>query len=269
MHDSSCKEDEFMMNVGIKYAVLGSGSSANSYIFEYNGFAIIVDNGFSCKQAIERASKLGFNTENVKYIFLTHTHDDHFRGIEVLSRKLHAPVVVHEELNVNRKLKSHFYKRMDIVPGPFYTDGDLRFRAFQTSHDADFSISYHFEFGDLVFTIISDTGVVSEEMVELASQSDVLFLEANYNEEMLEDGPYPQFLKERIASKEGHLSNSAAMRFLNEAGGSKNSRLKKVFFCHLSSTNNTPEVLEKDISEHLEWKGDWVICRKGQPVACN
>ena len=249
--------------------MLGSGSSANSYIFEYNDFSIIVDNGFSAKQAVERANKLGFNTELVKYIFLTHSHEDHFRGIEVLSRRLKAPVVVHEELNVNRKLKTHFYKRKNIVPGPFYSEGDLRFRAFQTSHDADYSISYHFELGSTVFTIISDTGAVSEEMVELAAKSDILFLEANYNERMLSEGPYPEFLKNRIASVDGHLSNADAMRFLNEAGMREGSRLKKVFFCHLSSTNNTPEVLKADVAEHLEWPGEWVICRKGEPVACN
>lgn len=269
MYDTSCKENGNIMTDKLKYAVLGSGSSANSYIFEHDGFAIIVDNGFSCKQAMERAHNLGFNTGNVKYIFLTHLHDDHFRGIEVLSRKLHAPVVVHEELNVNRKLKSHFYKRKDIVPGPFYTEGGFRFKAFETSHDSDHSISYHFELGELVFTIISDTGAVSEEMIELASQSDVLFLEANYNEAMLYEGPYPLFLKKRIASNVGHLSNIESMKFLNEAGSRDGARLKKVFFCHLSSTNNTPEVLERDISEHLEWDGEWVICRKGQPVACN
>lgn len=257
------------MSENVKYAVLGSGSSANAYIFEYNGFAVIVDNGFSAKQAIERATSLGFDTEQVKYIFLTHSHDDHFRGIEVLSRKLRAPVVVHEKLNVNRKLKTHFYKRKDIQPGPFYTDGEFRFKAFQTSHDAEHSISYHFELGSLIFTIISDTGAVSDEMIELAAKSDILFLEANYNEQMLADGPYPDYLKRRIASNHGHLSNLDAMRFLNEAGLRDDSRLNKVFFCHLSSTNNRPDVLEKDIKQYLEWPGDWVICRKGEPLACN
>lgn len=254
---------------GVKYAVLGSGSSANSYIFEYNNYAIIIDNGFSAKQAVERATKLGFNTENVKYIFLTHFHDDHFRGIEVLSRRLRAPVVVHESLNVNRKLKTHFYKRKDIIPGPFYNEGDLRFKAFQTSHDAEHSISYHFEFGGLVFTIISDTGAVSDEMLELSAKSDILFLEANYNEQMLNEGPYPLSLKRRIASTYGHLSNVDAMHFLNEAGLRENSRLKKVYFCHLSSTNNAPAILESDVKQYLRWQGEWVICRKGEPVACN
>ena len=257
------------MTEEVRYAVLGSGSSANSYIFEYNDLSFIIDNGFSAKQAVERAHGLGFDTEKVKYIFLTHSHDDHFRGIEVLSRKLHAPVVVHEKLNVNRKLKTHFYKRRDIVPGPFYTEGDFRFRAFQTSHDAEHSISYHFELGSQVFTIISDTGVVSDEMVELAAGSDVLFLEANYNDRMLDEGPYPLFLKERIASKHGHLSNADAMRFLNEVGMREGSRLSKVFFCHLSSTNNSPEVLSADVEQYLEWQGEWVICPKGEPVACN
>jgi len=249
---------------GLKYAVIGSGSSANSYIFDYNGYAFIVDNGFSCKQAMERAQKLGFNTENVKYIFLTHSHDDHFRGIEVLSRKLKAPVVLHQELNVNRKIKKHFYKRKDILPGGFYTDGDFRFRAFETSHDADHSLSYHFQLGPAFFTIITDTGAVSDEMMEFASGSDVLFLEANYNERMLDEGPYPYFLKQRITSEHGHLSNVDALRFLNEAGNRTGTRLKEVYFCHLSDTNNSPEALTKDIERELEWDGSWVICRKGQ-----
>ncbi len=253
---------------GLKYAVLGSGSSANSYIFDYKGFAIIVDNGFSCKQVMERAANLGFDTANVKYIFLTHSHEDHFRGIELLSKRLCAPVVMHEKLNINHKLKNHLYKRKNIQPGPFYVEDNFRFRAFQTSHDADYSVSYHFELGPAVFTIITDTGVFSDEMVDLAADSDVLFLEANYDDNMLNEGPYPLRLKQRIASDRGHLSNKDAIRFLDEAGFRENSRLKEVYFCHLSSTNNSPEVLESELNERLEWKGQWVICPKGKPVAC-
>ena len=255
-----------MLVEGLEYAVLGSGSSANSYIFDYKGFAVIVDNGFSCKQAMERAEALGFNTANVRYIFLTHAHDDHFRGVELLSRKLKAPVVVHNQLELGRKVKKHFYKRKDIEPGPYYTEGDFRFRAFSTSHDIDCSLSYQLQFGPAVFTIITDTGAVSDEMARLAAESDVLFLEANYCEKMLESGPYPYFLKKRIASSRGHLSNEAAINFLNEAGGSESSRLKEVYFCHLSDTNNSPDVLEEYIEDMLGWKGEWVICPKGSPV---
>lgn len=261
--------EQIMSIEEVKYAVLGSGSSANSYIFEHDGFAIIVDNGFSAKQAVERAVIMGFNPDNVKYIFLTHSHDDHFRGIEVLSRKLKASVVANEKLNVNRKLKKHFYKRINITPGEIYSEGGFSYRAFETSHDSEHSISYHFELGGQVFTIISDTGIVSDEMLALAYSSDVLFLEANYNESMLWNGPYPDFLKERIASVRGHLSNSAAADFLNRVGSLPGCRLERVFFCHLSSTNNTPEILEADLKKYLEWKGSWFICPKGQPVACN
>jgi phosphoribosyl 1,2-cyclic phosphodiesterase len=256
------------MNVeGLKYAVLGSGSSANSYIFEYKGFAFIVDNGFSCRKVIERAEAAGFKTENVKYIFLTHSHDDHFRGIELLSRRLKAPVVVHRKLDLNRKIKKHFYKRRDIEPGKSYTEGDFRFRAFLTSHDADYALSYHFQLGPAVFTIITDTGCVSREMLILAAGSDILFLEANYCEKMLANGPYPAFLKKRIASELGHLSNTAAAVFLNDAGSMENSRLKKVFFCHLSDTNNSPAVLEQEMRRRLKWAGPWVICPKGEFIA--
>ncbi len=258
------KRLNLMQHDGLKYAVLGSGSSANSYIFEFNDFAFIIDNGFSCKQAMERAAALGFDTSKVKYIFLTHDHGDHFRGIEILSRKLRAPVVVHKELDLRRKVKTHLYKRVDIEPGNEYTEGDFTYRAFRTSHDAEHSVSYHFRLGPAVFTIITDTGAFSREMFDYACVSDVLFLEANYNEQMLIDGPYHHALKQRILSELGHLSNEDALNFLNSIEKNPESRLKEVYFCHLSSTNNHPDILAKDIAAGLNWSGQWVICRKGE-----
>lgn len=252
----------------VRYAVIGSGSSANAYIFEYNNYSIIIDNGFSYRQMVIRAKELDFNLENVKYLFLTHTHQDHFKGVEMLSKKLRVPVVVHENLDLKKKLKSHLYKRKNITPGKSYNDGDFYFKAFNTSHDADYSISYHFKLGEKIFTIITDTGMITDEMKEFAFASDVLFIEANYNETMLGKGPYPFLLKQRIMSCFGHLSNKDAISFLNIAESQNNKRLKRAYFCHLSDTNNSIEVLKRDIESSLKWNGSWYICPKGQTVNC-
>ncbi len=201
-----------MKYTGLKYAVLGSGSSANSYIFQFNGRTFFVDNGFSCKKAMERAVSLG------------------------------------------------------IEPGQTFSKGGFSFSAFSTFHDAEYSISYHFSIGPVTFTLITDTGFLSRQMYDLACVSDVLFLEANYDETMLREGLYHPDLKKRILSSTGHLSNRDALFFLNQVDENPVSRLKEVYFCHLSSNNNSPEVLEEEINTHLTWPGKWVICPKGEMV---
>jgi phosphoribosyl 1,2-cyclic phosphodiesterase len=236
-----------------RYAVLGSGSSGNSYIFEHDGFSFLIDAGFSGKELVRRIGDLGFDEKTVRCIFLTHDHKDHTKGAGVLSRKLNIPIVY----------KGKFSKRvMERMNG-------LKIEAFPTSHDSPGSVSYSFSLGGKRTTLITDTGKVSQEMLSHASESDLLFLEANYNEEMLTSGPYPYFLKKRILSEEGHLSNRDAISFLNSLGDGfpKDGNLKKVYFCHLSGTNNSPGKLEEDLGMHCTWRGNWAICPKGKPVA--
>lgn len=249
---------------GLRYAVLGSGSTANSYIFEHEDFSFIIDNGFSAKKALTRAEGLGFDPDKIGLILLTHHHQDHLKGIEVLSRRVKAPVGVHHQLNLNPWLKSSLYKRMDIVPGKFYSRDNFRFLAFPTAHDAAHSVSYSFMLGRTVFSLISDTGYLTPQMKRLAAESDILFLESNYDREMLEAGPYPAWLKKRITSPLGHLSNHEALDFLNGLGQSGNRRLKEVYFCHLSSTNNDPQLLEQTLRRGLNWKGQYTVCPKGE-----
>ena len=101
----------------VRYAVLGSGSSANSYIFEKDDFSFIIDNGFSLKELTRRAGIAGFDLAKVKFILLTHTHSDHFKGVGTLSRKYKIPVVVHHNLADEDFNKMKPYSRLDVVPG--------------------------------------------------------------------------------------------------------------------------------------------------------
>jgi phosphoribosyl 1,2-cyclic phosphodiesterase len=245
----------------IKYAVLGSGSSANAYIFKKDNFSFIIDNGFSLKELSRRAAIAGFELSDVKFILLTHTHSDHFSGVGTLSRKYKIPVVVNHLLDDDNFNKMKPFSRLDIVPGNEYQFESLSFIPFSTSHDSCCSLGFYFSFGDETFMLLTDTGVITDEMRSLAKKTETIFLEANYSVELLESGSYPEFLKKRISSDKGHLSNDDAIEFLNTM---EDSALRMVYLCHLSGSNNTPGHIMNDLEKKLKWNGNIKICNKGE-----
>lgn len=243
-----------------RFAVLGSGSAANGYIFEYNGFSILIDNGYTLTEFRRRMKLLGYNESDLSFIFLTHHHSDHFKGVEPLSLEMNIPVVTHRNMPLEKHCKKKGLQRLDIEPGRDYSFEGMEFRCFETSHDAHSSIGYHFSLGGVVFTIITDTGVVSQEMTELAHNSDFLFLESNYSPEMLHNGPYPEFLKKRILSEKGHLSNLDAAVFMTKLSELDKSRLKKIFLCHLSEKNNSVDKVKEEVGRIYRGSIPYGIC---------
>ncbi|MCL2793121.1 MAG: MBL fold metallo-hydrolase [Spirochaetaceae bacterium] len=250
----------------MKYAILGSGSSANSYIFEHDDFAFIVDNGFSLKEFAARASDLGFDISKIKFIFLTHKHADHARGIDKLSKELKIPVVMSRDVFLNKSEMKKIYKRLNVEPGKEYCYGELGFSVFSTSHDSEGSVSYSFNFSGYTFTIITDTGKILKDMEQYAINADILFLEANYCPQMLADGPYPLYLKKRIESHHGHLSNDDAIGFLSGIYSFMQMKNRMTYLCHLSDTNNCYNKLENIIRYSMPETFRYRICRKGELV---
>ncbi len=249
-----------------RYAVLGSGSSANSYIFELDGFSFLLDNGFSARELNRRMKEMSFNPENLEFIFLSHIHSDHLKGVDTLSRERQIPVVIHENLNISEYTKKDVFHKLAVAPMKNYTYKTLNFTPFSTSHDAPSSLSYFFELGGKKITVITDTGVVDDKMYDLALQSDILFLESNYSEEMLDEGTYPWFLKKRISSDLGHLSNYQTGDFLDRLSKNTSCRIQQIYLCHLSKNNNSVSVVDFEIQER--YKGDipYRICDRGELV---
>lgn len=245
----------------MRYAVIGSGSSANSYIFEVGDALYVIDNGFSLKQFKSRVVELGFNYTRIKAVFLTHTHSDHCKGIGALSRDLEIPVYAH--INVD----GDFYQHKGIEPDQHYIIDDLNIMPFELSHDAPDSISFYFKIGDIRYTLITDTGVITSQMYELAKRSDILFLEANYCEKMLESGSYPEFLKQRIRSNVGHLSNRAAINFLNDLSEEDDCKINYVYLCHLSKNNNSIAAIKDDFEEYYDGHFEYRICNRDEAVS--
>lgn len=249
-----------------RYAVLGSGSSANSYIFEYEGFSFILDNGFSARELNRRMAELSFKPDNLEFIFLSHIHSDHLKGVERLSLDRKVPVVIHENLNINNYINRDLFHKLSVSPMRKYNYKSLNFTPFNTSHDAPHPLSFYFELGDKKITVITDTGVTDEHMFNLALKSDILFLESNYSEDMLKEGKYPQFLKKRISSDKGHLSNFQTARFLEKLRLDPSCRIGQIYLCHLSKNNNSPDVVDKEIQSIYKGGIPYRICHRDELV---
>lgn len=249
-----------------RYAVLGSGSSANSFIFELDGFSFILDNGFSARELNRRMKELSFNPSNLEFIFLSHIHADHLKGVETLSLERKIPVVIHENLNISEYTKRDVFHKLSVAPLKRYTYKTLNFTPFSTSHDAPSPLSYFFELGGKKITVITDTGLVDEHMYDLALQSNILFLESNYSEDMLSEGKYPRFLKKRISSNLGHLSNYQTGDFLDKLSKNPACRIEQIYLCHLSKNNNSTSVVDREIQERYRGQIPYRICDRDEMV---
>ena len=172
-----------------------------------------------------------------------------------------------EALFLSDAYSSKIYKSLVVEEGNDYFYSSLKFSVFKTFHDSEGSVGYSFNIKGKIFTIITDTGIITEEMHKYAEESDILFLEANYCPDMLDNGPYPLFLKKRIASDKGHLSNLDAVKFLEKLRES-DYKLRKIYLCHLSDKNNCPDRLDSLLKESFGDNPviDYRICRKGETV---
>ncbi len=252
-----------LKNKVLRFGVLGTGSSANSYIFEYGNFSFIVDNGFPLSEFGRRMDSLAFDTKKLHFIFLTHTHSDHYKGVEALARNYGLPVVAHRDLRLPLKGEGEI-RKLDILPGQKYQYQDLCFEAFNCFHDAPCTLGYHFTMGEKSFTIITDTGKTNQEMETLALRSNYLFLEANYSHKRLLTGPYPAFLKERIRSDWGHLSNLDSGTFMARLVAQGGGLLERIYLCHLSENNNSPKEVYEEVDRLYGGEIPYQICPRSE-----
>ncbi|MGM0432600.1 MAG: MBL fold metallo-hydrolase [Spirochaetota bacterium] len=246
----------------ITFAVLGSGSNANAYYFSYRGSAVLIDNGFSLKELRRRSRELDVELDSVQAVFLSHTHSDHCRGVGVFARAYKVPVYLHPGVDAEFLQTRRPFEILPLVDRDATVVGEFQITMFRTSHDAHCSVNFFVKVGGRAFLIITDTGYVADNMKLLVAKSDILFLEANYEQQLLETGPYPAALRRRIASRHGHLSNDAAIELLGELEITK--RLSHVYLCHLSAENNSPDLLVRRLSSELSSRLPVTVCRRGE-----
>lgn len=253
--------------MNVVYAVLSSGSIGNSYVFTDGATTIMVDAGLSIKQTTLRLANIGLTPENIDALFLTHLPPDHAKTANKLAHAYNFPLYVNEYSLYNDPAAIKKYEMIDdyiypFDPGEKIKSGSFLIVAFNLYHDAPGTVGYkitHIPSGK-VFTIITDTGKVDEISQNAASDADVLFLEANYCPFMLAKGPYPKFLKDRIRSDHGHLSNDDAFDVLNNCTD-KVSRI--VCFIHRSENNNCFDAIDVglDIVESSKYSSAYILDR--------
>jgi len=224
----------------VRLIVLASGSSGNCALIESGGRAVLLDAGVSARETLRRIAATGAEDARIEAILLTHEHADHVRGARVLARRLGVPVMgTAGTLQAAASALADVPELITVASRDQFQMAGMRIGSFATAHDASESCGYVFESrrGHRV-GVATDTGTVTPEITEALSGCHVIGMEANHDESMLASGPYPPFLKRRIAGDRGHLSNDAAASALDALAWKG---LSHVFALHLSEQNNTPE----------------------------
>lgn len=231
----------------MRLTVLASGSSGNALVVEADGTAILVDCGVSCRQIETRLRAAGVDIERLIAVLLTHEHSDHVRGIEVFLRRHPLPLAA--TAGTAKALDGALTDVEVLQSGREVRFGSLSVLPFAVSHDAREPVGFVVNHAGRRVGLFTDSGVATALAVERLSGCDALLLEANHDLDMLRLGPYPWVLKQRIASRTGHLSNEQAQVLLDRL---VHPRLQLVVGMHLSRQNNSPELARRELGRPLD-----------------
>ena len=225
--------------------VLASGSDGNCTVIENDGEAIMVDAGISCKRILSLMELQGVDKDMLKAILITHEHSDHVSGAGATARKLDIPIVANmatfDASNLGN-VQHWVYKSNSCID-----IGQFHVTPLPTSHNAVEPNCYFTQVDDKKVLVATDTGKLSFQIEHALAISDVAVIEANYDQKMLVNGPYPESLKSLIGSDHGHMNNvDTAMAIRRTVEENEH---RKIFLAHLSKTNNTPDVARQSVSD--------------------
>lgn len=249
---------------------LFSSSKGNSTFIGTPQSGILIDAGVSCKKIVEALEYNKIGLDAVKAVFITHEHSDHIKGLSVFTKKTKVPVFA------RKKTLKYICNKNCICPqSNFYIIGDepvdlaeMKICSFQTPHDSEQSCGYSITTYDgKKIVVCTDLGEVTATVDENLLGSDLVLIESNYDEQMLKNGPYPYFLKNRISSCTGHLSNNDCAKQVRKLIHNGTTR---IILGHLSQENNSPKVAEAAVlSELTEFERDKDYILKVAPVNNN
>ncbi|MDU7337230.1 MAG: MBL fold metallo-hydrolase [Clostridium sp.] len=225
-----------------RFCPLFSGSSGNSFYVGSRDAGVLIDIGRSARQITKMLESCEIPTSAIKGIFVTHEHTDHVKGLRVFTEKNQIPVYASAGTLQALEDSGEITAKMSccVVEEKGIECAEMLIRPFPISHDCAEGTGYRVQTADdRMFTLATDLGYISDEVCRELETSNLVVLESNHDVGMLQNGPYPYYLKRRILSDVGHLSNEVCSQILPHLAGMGTTRF---VLAHLSAENNTPDI---------------------------
>lgn len=231
----------------MKISVLASGSKGNVSYIETKKTKILVDLGMNSTYVENKLRSFDVDPEYLDGILITHTHSDHINGLKVFIKKYKTKVYL-TELMLKEINKLFQIENYELIYDDFSIK-DLDIELINTSHDAPDSKGYIFKSDGKSISYITDTGYLNRKYKEKLSNKNLYVMESNHDIKMLQNGKYPYYLKQRIISDKGHLSNEMCSKYLLSYIGNNT---KTIILIHLSEENNDPSIALSTIQNILK-----------------
>ncbi len=243
----------------LNFISFGSGSCGNCYYIFADEFGILIDVGIGIRKLKKYFIDYGLSWSNVKYILVTHDHADHVKAVGLVSNTYGIPVYATEKVHegicrnycVRKKIEPANVRLLSV--GEKLRLGDFCITPFHVPHDSLENVGFKIVYGDRTLCLMTDVGHLTDELGRMVGEAEYLVIEANYDEEMLWAGVYPDYLKKRVSGGNGHLSNKQCAQAIVDNATKK---LRRVWLCHLSQENNHPELARKTVELELKRAGD-------------
>ncbi len=232
---------------------LSSGSDGNITYIETDNTKLLLDDGLSCQETVKRLELIGIKPNELDGIIISHEHSDHIKGVDIFSSKYNLPVYAHEMVwqGMDDKLKKVSTLNRKLFDGEFELK-KLTIYPVEVPHDVK-CFGFSFSQGNKKISVVTDLGHITDKIINSISGSQIVYLEANYDRQMLYNGTkYPLSLKRRIDGPNGHLSNNVSAKAVERLAASG---ARQIILSHLSKENNSPELAYNFVSSEIEKDG--------------
>lgn len=236
-----------------RFFSLGSGSSGNCYYLGNHDYGILIDAGVGIRKIVKTLREYGVSFEKIRGVLVTHDHADHIKTVGCLATKYSLPIYATQGVHYGIQRSKYTQTQLNgsrrvIKQDESFDIEGFKITAFEVLHDSIENVGYHISFENQQFVLATDVGQITPKIREYAEKANHLVIEANYDDNMLANGHYPTYLKQRICNGMGHLSNHISAKFIQSI---YNDKLKNIWLCHLSQDNNMPEIAYETVAKAL------------------